>query len=318
MIKEITLFICTILLLSFASTPEPHVNSETESFSFEELYSAEEISLPPIQYEAADDGVKLAYREYLPEQIEAVLLFYHGGGAYNGAGYEYIGSSLNESCNIVVITPDIRGHGASEGKRGDTPDVDQVFDDVTIFINYSKTKYPDKKLFLGGHSSGVGLVLNYANYSAKEEVEGFVLLSPQFGFRSETEREDNPNPFAIVKNNYFIDNARFGKYGNTEAVFFNYSEENLEQDPNLISAITVNMANAITPASPAEQLQLIKQPLAVWIGEKDELLDAEKVVSFVKNNNPEAYVEMLENEKHLSVILSAPEYIGLWINSKLK
>ena len=82
----------------------------------------------------ASDNTKLAYREYVPEEISAVLLFYHGGGAHSGvnSGYEHIGNGLSSRFNIAVITPDIRGHGDSEGERGDTPSTEQVFDDVNV------------------------------------------------------------------------------------------------------------------------------------------------------------------------------------------
>jgi hypothetical protein len=157
------------------------------------------------------------------------------------------------------------------------------------------------------------LVLNYSSFQSREQVAGYIFLSPQLGFRSKTAREDNPNPFAEIKEVYFVENARFGKYGNKIAVVFNYPEHILEHDTALLTGITVNMANAITPSEPAEQLEAINLPAAVWIGGNDELLDAEKVLSFVSNNNSNISINIVEGENHLSVLLNTSDHIGNWL-----
>ena len=59
-------------------------------------------------------------------------------------------------------------------------------------------------------------------------------------------------------------------------------------------------------------------PLGVWIGEEDELLDAVKVVSFVKKNNPAAYTKIIEKEKHLSILLTASDPMGAWIHDMIR
>jgi pimeloyl-ACP methyl ester carboxylesterase len=287
----------------------------SDSFSFKELDSAPKVFVPPLQFLEASDKTRLAYREYIPEKIDAVLIFYHGGGAYSKAGYQFIGDGLSKRFNILVITPDIRGHGDSGGDRGDTPNVEQVFDDISLLINHIKEKYPQKKLFLGGHSSGVGLVLNYSSYKKREETDAYIFLSPHLGFRSETEIKNNPNPFATAKTELFISNAMTGSDGDSLAVFFNYSEEILQSTKN-IAAITVNMSNAITPSAPVNQIKKLNIPTAVWIGEKDELLNANKVVFLFTKYNPEVYTNIVSGEKHLSILVNAADYMGPWILEK--
>lgn len=283
-----------------------------DSFSFEELMLAPEVEIPPLQFLQANDNEKLAYRVYVPETIDAVLIFYHGGGAYSKAGYQHIGDGLSSRFNILVVTPDIRGHGDSDGERGDTPNVEQVFDDISLMIKHIKEKYPQRPLFLGGHSSGVGLVLNYSSYKKKIETDGNLFLSPLLGYRAKTEIKDNPNPFATAKTDLFIQNAMSGTEGNTPAVFFNYSEEILQRTKN-ISSITVNMSNALTPSAPIKQIKGLSLPTAVWIGEKDELFDVSKVVNLFTKHNPEIYTKIIEEEKHLSILVNAADHMGPWI-----
>jgi alpha-beta hydrolase superfamily lysophospholipase len=168
-------------------------------------------------------------------------------------------------------------------------------------------------VFLGGHSSGGGTILNYSSYRNREEVRGYIFIAPHLGFRSETEIENPANPFSTVKKDLFIQNAMFKTHGNSKAVFFNYSEKILQSTKN-IAAITVNMANAQTPTSPKEQLHDLNLPTAVWIGEDDEVLDATKVISFFKENNPKSFTKIIEGEKHLSLLLTVSNPLGTWIN----
>jgi len=315
--KMLTLISAIFIFISCASSNVQKENVSAPSFSFEALLSAEKVAVPPLQYIAASDQIKLAFREYVPQKIEGILLFYHGGGTYSTGGYEFIGDGLSKHNNILVVTPDIRGHGDSGGERGDAPSVQQVFDDIGVFIRYLGTKYPDKAVFLGGHSSGGGLILNYASFKKREKVQGYLFLSPHLGFRSKTEVENNPIPFATAETGLFVKNAMFGTHGHSKAVFFNYSKEILQSSKN-IAAITVNMANAQTPISPAEQLQELNLPVAVWIGENDEVLDAAKVMAFFKDNNPNSSRKIIENEKHISILLTASNYLGSWLQNRVR
>ncbi len=286
-----------------------------EAFSFTELENTSAVESPELQYLKSCDGINLAYHEYFPEQVDAVLVFYHGGGAYSEAGYQHLGSGLSKQHNILVVTPDIRGHGDSEGRKGDTPNVHQVYEDITSFIQLMKQKYPDKKLFLGGHSSGAGLVLNYSNWKKNEEVSGYLFISPHLGFRSNTQKKENN--FAIVKEDLFVSNSISGTEGNSYAVFFNYPKAVLQSTKN-IDSITVNMANAITPLDPAKQIEMLDRPAAVWIGAEDEVFMVDKVISIFTKNNPSVYTEIIENEKHLSILVNISDYLGEWLQNELK
>jgi len=82
------------------------------SFSFNELQSANPVELPDPETLTASDGVTLSYRRYTPIAPRAVVLFYHGGGAHFGAGYQFLESGLKNEFDIAVYMPDIRGHGA--------------------------------------------------------------------------------------------------------------------------------------------------------------------------------------------------------------
>lgn len=290
------------------------------SFSFRELSEAGKVTLAPPQSLQATDGIRLSYRRYAPAAPRAAVLFYHGGGAHSGAGYQYIGKGLQTQFDIVVYTPDIRGHGVSEGPRGDAPNPQQVWEDITSCIKQIRADYPHLPLFLGGHSSGAGLALNYAGQQNHEAVMGYIFLSPQLGFRSETDRPAQSAPFAKVDPSAFAAYAMSGgqAHGHDYAVKFNYPAELLKADPGMVPAITVIMSIALTPFSLRDQFASLDCPFGLWIGSEDELFVPEKVLAFAGlavSVRSRSQVGTIAGAKHLSVLLRAHEIIGPWITS---
>lgn len=288
------------------------------SFSFKELQVASTIELPIPETLTASDGVRLSYRRYAPGAPRAAVLFYHGGGAHSGAGYQYLGSGLQTQFDVVVYMPDIRGHGDSGGDRGDTPNSKQVWTDISTFIKHIRAEHPQLPLFLGGHSSGAGLILNYANQPSFEPVDHYIFLSPEFGFRSKTARPSLPKPFAKVNIPAFIINAISGGLfcGHFYAVRLNYPAELLASDKGLVASYTVNMANALTPSKPHQQFTNLDRAFGMWIGTDDELISPSMVLAFADlaaSVRPASEAGSISKAKHLSILLNAYETIGPWI-----
>merc|ERR1711933_414417 len=145
------------------------------------------------------------------------------------------------------------------------------------------------RIVLGGHSSGGGLVLNYATSSrprnnAVPKIAGYVLVAPELGYKSGTARPGRTD-FATVNILAFIANGIFGILGHSKAVRFRYPASILEDDPGMVGFNTVNMANAITPEHPREQMATLccgpSTPVGLWVGADDELFVADTVAGFV-------------------------------------
>jgi pimeloyl-ACP methyl ester carboxylesterase len=291
----------------------------TVSFSFDELRDSAAISIGLPSYFNASDGVKLAYYCISAPHPAAALIFIHGGGAYGGSGYQYLAKGLSEKYNVSVYLPDLRGHGNSEGPRGDAPSANQVLKDLDLFIDVIHGQNPDLLLYLGGHSSGGGLVLNYLTNYNDTNVTGYIFLAPHFGHKSKTERKNIKHPFAKVKTALFVMNgmSQGKKYGNAQAVFFNYPENILKETPLLLPSITVNMALAITPNNPQLQFKNIGKPFGLFIGEDDELFIPEKVLGYgdlpEENIKKVSVCRAIKNVKHLSILTAVDQVIGDFI-----
>ncbi len=100
--KTLILIISTLVLISWVSSSSSKENTKDPSFSYKELESAEKVPIPSLQYIEASDKTRLAYREYTPKQISAVLIFYHGGGTYSAGGYQYIKTIAQSISNILI------------------------------------------------------------------------------------------------------------------------------------------------------------------------------------------------------------------------
>jgi acylglycerol lipase len=293
-----------------------------EPFSRSELIAAGGIEPAPLETLPADDGTPLAYRRYLPQGPVAVLVFNHGGGAHSGAGYAHVATGLRDAFRIAVYTPDLRGHGASGGARGDAPSAEQMWRDVESFARLARREHPGLPLFVGGHSSGAGLTLNYASFDGRSEVDGWVLVSPQLGYKSDTARapEASSGRTAFVEASVapFVINALSGGrlMGHNRAVVFNYPPQVLEADPGMVGWNTVNLANGITPQAPGEQFAALDRPFGLWIGGEDEIFVPRKVVAFgarAEGVRESSASEVVPDQTHLGILVHAAEFVGPWI-----
>lgn len=78
---------------------------------------------------------------------------------------------------ILCRAYDQRGHGKSEGARGDTPSYAHLVGDLERFFDWGHQEYPDLPHFLLGHSMGGCLVLNFT-IRKKPPVAGVIASAP--------------------------------------------------------------------------------------------------------------------------------------------
>ena len=284
-------------------------------FSFEEVYSEAinaEYKFETKRFNSFDD-IQITYHEFTPEEESiANLVFIHGGGAHSKVGYLKLAQTLSEKYQVKTVLMDLRGHGESAGRRGDAPSVYHVFRDISEMLNLVVEE--GKPLYLGGHSSGAGTVLNYSAQGGLTEADGYFFVSPYMGDNAGTTRDDAVT-FFDVDISKFIANAQSGGVDNLNdyTVFFNYPEEVLKAEPSIVTALTVSMSNATTPYRAREDFSGLTKPYALFIGENDEVFDAQAVVDFDElptARHDLSVAKIIEEQKHLSILNEIGEEIG--------
>ncbi|MDP2661223.1 MAG: lysophospholipase [Dehalococcoidia bacterium] len=115
---------------------------------------------PDDGYCEMDDGARLFYRAWIPVQPRQVIACFHGMGAYGGH-FRVIGERLKPQ-GIAVYVFDLRGHGLSDGSRGDFAHMERFTVDLDGVVAFLEKRHPDLPCFLLGESLAASIVLKYA------------------------------------------------------------------------------------------------------------------------------------------------------------
>jgi alpha-beta hydrolase superfamily lysophospholipase len=127
----------------------------------------------PFDLVTTSDGIKLFLRKWEPPSpSNKAILILHGITAYSGP-YEMFGNAISKT-GFTAIGLDLRGHGLSDGIRGDYPNKERLVNDLIESISFLKKQF--KTLLVFGHSLGVFNAL-IAITNSKEKIDGLILLS---------------------------------------------------------------------------------------------------------------------------------------------
>ena len=131
------------------------------------------------------DGLALFLRRWDPDTLEAgkkdmAILFFHGLTAHSGA-YEMAGLPFSEG-GYTTLGLDYRGHGLSDGNRGDSPSKDRWIEDLVESVDFVKS-LGFRRVVVMGHSLGVAAAMSVAE-SIPEELAGVVVLSGAYEGKS--------------------------------------------------------------------------------------------------------------------------------------
>ena len=214
--------------------------------------------------------------------------------------------------DISMYLIDIRGHGHSQGPRGDTSSRTQVWDDIDTVIDFVTAQHPNIPILLAGHSAGCGLIINYLAQKKEDNVDGYIFLAPFFGSDSGTTKEEidpskqfvKPKKWALIA--YALSGGQL--FSHTPAIFFNAPEWLGKPDPLILSHYTCAMAMAMFPYNAKEIVSKITKPYALFIGREDERLDATKVMVYQEyfQNKNRLTARIIPDTDHRSILLEAP------------
>jgi pimeloyl-ACP methyl ester carboxylesterase len=315
-----------VVMVSLLAAGCTSVATRDAPFSLAELKALPQLAIIDPKYFRTTDGTRLAYYDYKTSEFsKRALIFVHGGGACSSLGYQYLAKTLSEEYETRVYLFDMRGHGLSEGNRGDAPTKERVWQDISEFIRYVRSDRNTGEIFLGGHSSGGGLVLNYATWRRRESVSGYVFISPKLGYRSNADRFNIlDDPFAKTNVLVVLLNQISCGLLNAHATAVNlcFGSELQKTEPLLVDKYTCTVVNAITPENPKVQFSKLDKPFCLFIGGNDELLSPERTINYLsytkKNVKEKSYASIVSSQTHLGILRVVGEMIGHYLVREIR
>ncbi len=212
-----------------------------------------------------------------------------------------------------VYTPDLRGHGPSPERRGDVDYIGQLEDDLAVFIAMIQKDDYRKKLILGGHSSGGGLVVRFAGSKYRCLADAYILLSPFLKYNAPTMRPNSggwaqPYTGRIVGLS-MLNNVGIRRFNHLPVIGFNMPKEVRDGAETLSYSYRLNTSYA--PHDYRKDLNKMTQPLLVVVGTADEAFLPHRFEPVISQfARPE--VKLLEGITHNGVV------VGPEVNSVIK
>lgn len=116
-------------------------------------------------------------QKFLVDDAQAIVITVHGSGEHIGR-HKHVAEWLNKN-QISMIGGDLPGLGRSKEIRGHIENFNDYLAKVDEWLRYTKGKWPNKPIFLFGHSMGGLIVLRYLEeLKDKKFLNGAVVTSP--------------------------------------------------------------------------------------------------------------------------------------------
>ncbi len=241
--------------------------------------------------------IRLHYRTWEVHDPQAAIIVVHGLFEH-GRRYEEFGVYM-ASHGFATYVMDLRGHGASEGRRGHVRSFDVLLQDVDRFRREVQGLVPvDVPLFLVGHSLGGLIALRYLE-EYDTPFHGAILTSPWLGTAVAIPRWQVlaanvlnrilpafPFPFRLDPADLSHDTARNDDYRN---------------DPEIHSTITPRL---FTETSSAIEQALrrgdrVGVPALFLLAGADRIVDTQRSLAFARSLPSDRIdIEVLEGQYH--------------------
>jgi alpha-beta hydrolase superfamily lysophospholipase len=280
-----------------------------------ELAGVDYDAVPGLEVTVARDGTPLAFRRY-DSAADIVVVALHGSSA-EGSYFHPMATQLSSRNRASFVVPDLRGHGASGGRRGDVDYVGQLEDDLADLLDAVRRRRRGAKLVLLGHSSGGGLAVRFAGGRRDARVDGYVLLAPFLGSTAPTTRPasggwtevDGPRIAALARR------AVLGDTSGQDQIVLRFNKPPSQRTGREVLAYTFRMVLSYQPRPDlAGDLSAIEQPLLVLAGERDESFVPEQYEPTI-SPHARGNFKVLPALGHLGLVVDprTAEEVGAWL-----
>jgi len=276
--------------------------------------------LPPLRRYRARDGAQLTFREY-PGSARQVAVLIHGS-AGSSRDMHPLALAL-QAAGVNVLVPDLRGHGWNR-PHGDIAYVGQLDDDFTDFIATQKPRFRTSEWTAVGFSSGGSFALRIAaEESLGQDFDRYILISPYLRHDApsvrgaDTEAKRNPSETAARPQTWAA--VSIGRIVGLSIINF-FGVHIWDGLPVLGFPVPTDL-DAVTGTYSWRLLQnfgahpdyladirRVARPMRVFVGQTDELLDAEKLKVEFQKQRQDVPVVILPGLGH-SDMVTHPEAI---------
>lgn len=312
-LKRILLIIVSLIVvivifgLTLAFLP---VKSKTNhpGITPEEAASLRKNFTGPHEQFTTSDGVTLFMRRWNPDSLAplkkgiAVLIF-HGFTAYSGP-YNMAGIPIS-AAGYTTFGLDYRGHGLSDGIRGDSPGKDRWIADLAESVKYVRSLGFSKVIVLG-HSLGVASAICAAD-AVPDQIAGLVLMSGAY-----EGRKGLSEPPSLFEKTRILASAIFRP--SYPAVEYYRKGMTVTKDSLFNFRYTLRYLTMMD----VKKLRLPKDlniPVLVAVGDQDELFEVDKVRDFYDSipGNKKDFLVM-KNTTHAKIPPESWAQVVLWLN----
>ncbi len=183
---------------------------------------------------------------------------------------------------IAVYSFDARGHGRSQGKKGDSPGIFRYVRDLEQFLLHLKEKWGIRKPFLLGHSMGGLVAASFATTQLNQwEIAGLLLSAPGLKVKLTPAMQFKKAAgqfLSFVKDDLIMEAGLDENFiSHDEAVKKAY-----HSDPLVHGKVSVRMALSLLEAGDEVLRRASKVRLPVWIGHgsDDEIASVDGSMEF--------------------------------------
>lgn len=149
------------------------------------------------------DGLDLFFCRNIPNRPRGIVVFLHSVAEHSGR-YREVAAGLKEA-GYGVYRFDCRGHGRSDGARGDVQGFLDYVCDADLVVERARAHFPGLPVFLAGHSMGALVAVAYAvlhpgKLRGEITAGAAVRLPPALGFLNggTNRRERGDERFSMV------------------------------------------------------------------------------------------------------------------------
>lgn len=229
---------------------------------------------------SASDGTRLFYRRWWAESApRAACLLVHGLAEHSGR-YSRLAERL-AGRRFSVWMLDNRGHGRSEGKRGDCRGVGQLAEDLHLLAEKAGREEPGLPRLMVGHSLGGLIALTYAA-RRPGEIRAVAVSSPALRLAHPT---DPVTVFMVTSVAKLLPTAPFRSGVNPRMLSHDPAVvEQYIRDPLVHHALTARCAVALRDAM-RDSLRLaaqLKIPCLILQAGADEVCDPAAAAEFAR------------------------------------